>query len=510
MLDLQMIGKIIRGCDHPPIRNLRDGSHEDFPAEGLTMGNLWLGKQGSGKTTALARHRVEYDIAHPKDASFSLDRSGSYTDDYLSIAMTSHEWPRLRRRIKYVRLGDPRWTVPFPEFSPLYGNTPEEQVQRVSSTFIRLMDHAENKAVIVAGGALRSMLPHFCRLAVAMANVRTPREPLQLTEIPYLIEDSRLLEKALSEVEKNLAEASRMFLRIRFIEKKDHEREFRTYALTEVFSALGVDAGSAALGWHRPNWTPKEAMEKGWIVLVDGSRLAGNKPLQDYLLTQFYGFVMEQVVSRIPHDERNNYVALVIDEVRSWLKIPGMAEDVGEISQLYRSRKVQLYLVVQSIVGQLDPVLQENIWGLGNRIIFSLTNKNDCSMAAYQMGMYDPRMVKQFAKTDSQNNITEPEKGQDRTIADWIWGMDHRECIFQRYHSEKRQDPFTWHISQTKGASLMTDRSILEETKDELLREYAVPVNDAIAAVSARLEELKNAPKKQKNKDGPGPVNANS
>ena len=43
----------------PPIRVHRDPFDQLYP-ESLTLGTLYLGRQGSGKTSALARHLVEY------------------------------------------------------------------------------------------------------------------------------------------------------------------------------------------------------------------------------------------------------------------------------------------------------------------------------------------------------------------------------------------------------------------------------------------------------------------
>ena len=37
------------------------------------------------------------------------------------------------KRIVYDDLGNPEWIVPLPEFSNLYGNSYEEQVQRLAN-----------------------------------------------------------------------------------------------------------------------------------------------------------------------------------------------------------------------------------------------------------------------------------------------------------------------------------------------------------------------------------------
>src|SRR5687768_12760267 len=52
-------------------------SHDDLSPDGLTMGTLFIGKPGSGKTTALARHLVECFKQFPDRPAFILDPSGS-------------------------------------------------------------------------------------------------------------------------------------------------------------------------------------------------------------------------------------------------------------------------------------------------------------------------------------------------------------------------------------------------------------------------------------------------
>jgi hypothetical protein len=73
------------------------------------LGSVYLGRQGAGKTKSLALHRVEYSIEHPEHAMFSLDASGSFTDDFISIAASypKNVWDSLNKRIVYIRLGIP-------------------------------------------------------------------------------------------------------------------------------------------------------------------------------------------------------------------------------------------------------------------------------------------------------------------------------------------------------------------------------------------------------------------
>ena len=67
----------------PPAR-VREG-WDDLHDEGGVMGTLFIGKQGSGKSSSLARSLVEYKLRHPDEAVFLLDWSGDDTDKTLGI-----------------------------------------------------------------------------------------------------------------------------------------------------------------------------------------------------------------------------------------------------------------------------------------------------------------------------------------------------------------------------------------------------------------------------------------
>jgi type IV secretory pathway TraG/TraD family ATPase VirD4 len=61
-----------------------------------------------------------------------------------------------------------------------------------------------------------------------------------------------------------------------------------------------------------------------------------------------------------------------------------MAEEVGMLSPLYRSRKLELYVVLQSL-SQLAKPLDEQIWSLGNKVVFAIENKNKAEEVAHQL-----------------------------------------------------------------------------------------------------------------------------
>jgi hypothetical protein len=82
---------------------------------------------------------------------------------------------------------------------------------------------------------------------------------------------------------------------------------------------------------------------------VNGSKLINQRNTQHYLFTQAYSLIMAEINKRRPGNPEDEPVALVMDEVYSLLSIPGMAEEIGMISPLYRSRKLELYVVIQAL-----------------------------------------------------------------------------------------------------------------------------------------------------------------
>ncbi len=186
-----------------------------------------------------------------------------------------------------------------------------------------------------------------------------------------------------------------------------------THAITSILGAIEPREIRARLGYDKPGWTAKEAIEKGRLVLVNGASLINQRHAQHYLFTQVYSLIKEEINRRIPDDPDNKPISLVLDEVYSLIGIPGMAEEIGTISPLYRSRKLQLYVVLQSL-SQLAKPLDEQIWLLGNKLVFAMENKEEAEKVARQLFKYDPRYLKQPARTINQNNIVEPEAGQDR------------------------------------------------------------------------------------------------
>jgi hypothetical protein len=174
-----------------------------------------------------------------------------------------------------------------------------------------------------------------------------------------------------------------------------------------------------------------------------------------------------------------------MDEVYSLLSIPGMAEEVGMLSPLYRSRKLELYVVLQSLA-QLAPVLREQIWSIGNVMCFAVSNFDDAYDIAQQLFRFDPLRAKIPPKTDLQRPVIETDRSQYLTIANWIQRLQHRQCVIRRFWSEKKLDQNIRMVPRTKELPSNRTDDNLGEIKESLLKERGVLVRDALEVINQR------------------------
>ena len=471
----------------PPLTNTVTDRFEYLPPEGLTMGTLYIGRQGTGKTSSLARHIVDYFMAYPDRAIFVLDWSGSISENILAIILRQEKYVRekLLKRIVFDELGSPQWVLPMPEFSELYGGSYEEQVQRVATNLTKLAPELVRDAPFLAGLGLREIAPQVLRILTSITNEHN--ETWQITETKKLIADPQLLKNALKTFGYKVPEA-KWFLENVFNPLRQNERELRTYALLALLGAIETREARARVGYYCPAWTPREAILKGLLVLVDGSKLINQRNTQHYLFTQAYSLILSEINKRTPGDPNDKPVALVMDEVYSLLSIPGMAEEIGMLSPLYRSRKLELYVVLQAL-SQLAPELYRQIWSIGNIVCFGISNFDEAYELAQQLFRYEARTIKLPEKTENQQPIIESDRGQYLEIANKIQRLTHRECIMRRYISEKKLDPYVRYIPQTKEVTEGQSEETVAEIKESLLKERGVLVRDALEVINKR--ELK-------------------
>lgn len=493
MFDLNLIKNIL-SPDYPTFPNSRAADYDQLLPEGLTMGTLYIGRQGTGKTSSLARHLVEYMKTYPDRAIFVLDWSGSITDSILHLVLQEPREVREKiiRRLVYDEIGNPEWVVPLPEFSHLYGSSFEEQVQRLSSNLLKLAPELVKGAPFLAGLGLTEIAPQIFRVLTSMTNEYG--ETWQATEAKKLITDGALLRKALALYGHKVPQA-KWFLEKVFLDLKPNERELRTYALLALLGAVETPETRARVGYYRPGWTPREAIRNGQMVLVNGARLINQKNTQHYLFTQVYSLIMQEINKRIPADPNDYPVSLVMDEVYSLLSIPGMAEEIGRISPQYRSRKLQLYIVLQSL-SQLAEELRKQVWSIGNIVSFAVSNFDEAFELAQQIFPYNANTVKLPPKADSQQPVMEADRGQYLKIANDLQRMRHRECIIRRYISERILDKYVLWVKKTKDVSTNPTEITVQEFKETLLKERGVRVRDALQVVNQRNIESSKSPER--------------
>lgn len=481
MFDLNLIRKVIWPND-PAFPSSRTLSHDELLPNGLTMGTLYIGRQGTGKTSSLARHLVEYFKAYPDRAIFVLDWSGSITDSILSLIASDPNQEILTKRLVYDEMGHPEFTIPLPEFSNLYSSNFEEQVQRLSNNLTKLAPELIKDAPFLAGLGLREIAPQIFRVLTSLVNEYG--ETWQVTEAKKLLTDEKLLRNCIFLMGSKAPE-TKWFLEKIFLNLKPAERELRSYALTSLLGAIETPTARARVGFYRPGWTPREAIKRGLMVLVNGARLINQKNTQHYLFTQVYSLIMSEINRRTPGDPKDQPVALVMDEVYSLLSIPGMAEEIGMLSPLYRSRKLELYIVLQAL-SQLAPTLRQQIWSIGNIVSFAVSNFDEAFELAQQIFPYNPETVKLSPRTDSQQPVTEPDRGQYLQIANELQRMQHRECVIRRYVSEKFLDKNVLWVRKTKEVPAITTKITVAELKEKLISERGVRIRDALEVINQR------------------------
>lgn len=487
MLDWNLIRKIVFP-DNPKFPNSRAASYEELLPPGLTMGTLYIGRQGTGKTSSLARHLVEYFKAYPDRALFVLDWSGSITDSIFSLVASDRDFEHLVRRIVYDELGNPEWVVPLPEFSHLYGSSKEEQSQRVAQNLAKLAPELIKDAPFLAGLGLREIAPQLFRLIASISNDKG--ETWQVTEAKRLLTDTPLLNRVLA-VYGNKSPEAKWFFEKAYLPLKQNEKELRTYAILAMLGTIETPEIRARVGSYQPGWTPREAIRGGMMVLVNGSRLINQRNAQHYLFTQVYSLIMSEINKRHPGNPSDRPVALVMDEVYSLLSIPGMAEEVGMLAPLYRSRKVELYIVLQSL-SQLALNLQKQIWSIGNIVCFAVSNFEEAYEISQQLFPYDPKIIKVAAKSNTQQPIIEPDRGQYLQSANELQRMNHRECVVRRYISEQVLDSYTRWVRRTKNVSAAAGPMAIYELKNRLLRERGIRVADALNIINRRSFKKEN------------------
>lgn len=488
---MKLIDLLIPKPNHPSIPNLREGRDGNLHLDSLTRGGIVVGRPGSGKTVWNAMQTMRRALAQPEDPILVLDASGSFIDEFIKLAdrlPTPHK-ELIDQRIVYDRLGDPNWVVPFPFFSKHYGLEIEEQIQRVKDMFISLNEELATNAPVLGGIALRELAPQLYRLLTAIKGL--DGHYWQISEANKLLMKETWIRAACTRFGRNIGDAKWYFEEMHLSpDVTPKERELRSYTLRNVLGVLESKPIRARVGYHTPAWTPIQAIERGKIVLISGEMLTNQDAVMGVLFTDIYTQILAVINKRTPHDPDNRPVLLVIDEVPMLLEIKGMAEEIAKVSPRYRSRNLQIIVIIQ-MLSQLDDDLRAKIWSLGNAAIFGVDSHKEAYEIAQQLFKFDPKASRTPSGMDSP--IADADRTQFLVSANWIQHLGHRELVLKRWLSEGTEERYLQHIAQTKAVPSGPLSLPLGELKQRLLARNAVSVNEASGIINARIASGNNA-----------------
>jgi hypothetical protein len=254
--------------------------------------------------------------------------------------------------------------------------------------------------------------------------------------------------------------------------------------LTSALGVIETDSLRARYGYYQPGVTVKEIIKKGLIYIVDGSALTNQKKAQAFVFWDEYASLKAIINKRTPHAKENKPVLLVIDEVYQLFKFKGLAEEMGQISAYYRSRKLCPIFVIQAF-WQLHDLLKEQIWNMGNLVTFALDNQGDALKFAEQTIPYNPMEIKR----ENETGLDQPESHQGQYLqeSNWLQRLEWREMVARRYSNERDKEGFVSFIKRTrdKPDNVLLEGE-LETIKEELLSRRAVEIRNALDIIDQR------------------------
>jgi hypothetical protein len=476
---------------YPAIPNLREDQDDHLFLESLTRGTLVVGRPGSGKTVHLCAQTMWRALAQTEDPIFVLDASGSFFDEFIKMTqrLPTQQREQIEQRLVYDRMGDPEYVTALPFFSKDYGLSLEDQVQRVTQNGLKLNEELIRLTPVVGGIAFREIAPQLYRLLTAIIDEQG--NCWQVTEARELLVREEWLRIACKDFGHKVKGAQAYFKR-QFLPQSEHERGLRSYTLRSVLGSLDPKPIRARVGYHTPSWTPKEAIRKGLIVLVSGERLINQEAALGILFNDVCSQILAVINERTPHDPNDKPVLMVIDEVPMLLEIKGMADEIGKVSPRYRSRKLQIIVIIH-MLAQLDDDLQKKIWGLGNMVCFGIDSHKESYAITQQLFNFDPSGSRRPREMDSP--IADQDRTQYLVGANWLQHLPARAVVLKRWIDEGTEDKFVRFIRKTSDIQEKPLRESLTLTKERLLRRNSVPIKDALRVVNDRTLTKKESEK---------------
>jgi hypothetical protein len=211
---------------------------------------------------------------------------------------------------------------------------------------------------------------------------------------------------------------------------------------------------------------------------------------KDYAFLQLFHLVLDEINKRVPSAPGYHPINWVMDEVYTFTETPSVARILAHLPSEYRSRRLQLFLVIQSfkqLAGEEHGKkgLEDVFFSFGNMVIFSLLDIEDCFRGVKNLFPFDPQLVKVPARHEGQHDIMENRDEQLAVGAYQLQKLAQRECYIRRFIDEARMDRII-HVGRTREVRIMANHEDVERLKDELMRQRGVPLRNAEKIIANR------------------------
>lgn len=473
---------------------------------GLVMSSVFVGRQGVGKTFALATELLEQIKAHPEQPFFIFDWSGGLINTLFQLVLSDPKRDEIEHRLVYDAMGGrtingQAYVMPMPEFSESYDTEKpwlervEDQIDRVQRTFEEMNPNLVERNPTLGGRPIKSLLPNLLLLTNAIRDENG--NSWQITEVTDLLNKEKR-ENARKLFGGRVKKANEYFDR-HFTGEEKIDKDL-AYALVDVLDILKSRRIRARVGYPFPGWKPSEAIQKGLVVACDGSGLTNNHKQKDYAYLQLFHLVIDEINKRVPSAPGYQPVNWVMDEVYTFTETPNVSRMLAHLPSEYRSRKLQLFLVIQSLkqlAGEENgrKGLEDVFFSFGNMVVFSLLDIEDCFSVVKNLIPFDPQLVKVPAQREGQHNIMENRDEQLAVRAYQLQHLEQRECYVRRFIGESRMDRII-HIGKTRDVRITATHQDVEKLKDQLMLKRGVPMAEAEKIIGQRKISIKTAPSK--------------
>ncbi len=468
---------------------------------GLVMSTAFVGRQGVGKTYALAVELLEQIKAHPEQSFFIFDWSGGLIIILLLLILSDPKRDELLPRLVHDAMGGrtingQEYVMPIPEFSEEYDpekpwlERVEDQADRVQRIFEALNADLIEKNPTLGGRPIKALLLNLLLLANAITDEKG--ESWQITEVTKLLnkEVRDLARKLFGGKVKKAAE----YFTNEFTGESKLDNEI-AHALADVLDIIKSRRIRSRAGYSFPGWTPNEAIRKGLVVLCDGSGLTNNHRQKDYLFLQLFYLLLDEINKRAPSSPGYHPINWIMDEVYGFLELPYVARMLAHLPSEYRNRKLQLFLVIQSLkqlAGEEKGKkgLEDVFFSFGNMVVFSLLDIDDCFTFIKNLIPFDPQLVKVPASREGQHDIMENRDEQLAVEAYQLQHLAQRECYVRRFVNEAKMDRII-HIGRTREARITATYEDVENLKDKLMLNRGVLISTVEKIISERKIQKK-------------------